>query len=34
MRADMIMLEGNPLDDINATRRIRKVWIQGIEVAA
>ncbi|KAH6871982.1 putative hydrolase [Thelonectria olida] len=34
MRADMIMLEGNPLDDINATRRIRKVWIQGIEVEA
>ncbi|KAI5460641.1 hypothetical protein BGZ63DRAFT_488630 [Mariannaea sp. PMI_226] len=34
MRADMILLEGNPLADINAIRRIRKVWIQGIEVGA
>ncbi|KAH6874554.1 putative hydrolase [Thelonectria olida] len=34
MRADMILLEGNPLDDIGATRRIRKVWLGGVEVDA
>ncbi|KAF7563316.1 hypothetical protein G7046_g819 [Stylonectria norvegica] len=33
-RADMILLDGDPLVDITATRRIRKVWIQGIEVEA
>ncbi|KAH6896644.1 hypothetical protein B0T10DRAFT_526067 [Thelonectria olida] len=27
MRADMILLEGNPLEDIGATRRIRKVCL-------
>jgi imidazolonepropionase-like amidohydrolase len=32
MRADMILLEGNPLEDIGATRRIRKVWLGGVEV--
>ncbi|KAK3939026.1 hypothetical protein QBC46DRAFT_409619 [Diplogelasinospora grovesii] len=31
-RADLILLEGNPLEDIRATRRIRKAWIRGIEV--
>ena len=34
MRADMILLEGNPVEDITATRRIRKVWLKGIEVDA
>lgn len=34
LRADMILLEGNPLEDIAATRRIRKVWLKGIEVEA
>lgn len=32
MRADMILLEGNPLEDIRATRRIRKIWLRGVEV--
>lgn len=26
MRADLVLVEGNPLDDISATRRIVKVW--------
>jgi len=34
MRADMILLQGNPLEDIGATRRIRKVWLGGVEVDA
>jgi imidazolonepropionase-like amidohydrolase len=34
MRADMILLEGNQLEDIGATRRIRKVWLRGVEVDA
>ncbi|KAJ9138469.1 Amidohydrolase [Pleurostoma richardsiae] len=31
-RADLILVEGNPLEDISATRRIKKVWIRGLEV--
>lgn len=34
MRADMILLAGNPLEDIEATKRIRKVWLGGVEVEA
>ena len=33
-RADLVLLDGDPLEDITATRRIRKVWIQGIEVGS
>ncbi|OLN85723.1 Adenine deaminase 2-like protein 1 [Colletotrichum chlorophyti] len=29
LRADLLLIEGNPLEDIAVTRRIRKVWIQG-----
>jgi imidazolonepropionase-like amidohydrolase len=31
-RADMVLVEGDPLQDITATRRIRKVWIGGVEM--
>jgi imidazolonepropionase-like amidohydrolase len=31
-RADMILVEGDPLQDITVTRRIRKVWIGGVEI--
>ncbi|KAM5354935.1 hypothetical protein ACJ41O_001581 [Fusarium nematophilum] len=31
-RADMVLVEGDPLQDITATRRIRKVWIGGVEI--
>ncbi|GKU21303.1 amidohydrolase [Fusarium langsethiae] len=31
-RADMVLVEGDPLEDITATRRIRKVWIGGVEI--
>lgn len=33
MRADMVLVEGNPLVDITATRKIKKVWIGGVEVS-
>ena len=32
LRADLVLVEGNPLEDIKALRRIRKVWIRGVEV--
>ncbi|KAK2031266.1 amidohydrolase [Colletotrichum zoysiae] len=32
LRADLVLVEGNPLEDINVTRNIRRVWIQGEEV--
>ncbi|KAF6812579.1 amidohydrolase [Colletotrichum plurivorum] len=32
LRADLLLVEGNPLEDIGAVRRIRKVWIQGEDV--
>lgn len=31
-RADLLLVEGNPLADIRATRRIRRVWCAGVEV--
>lgn len=31
-RADLVLVEGDPLVDIRNTRRIRKAWIKGIEV--
>ncbi|KAH8804348.1 hypothetical protein F5884DRAFT_883726 [Xylogone sp. PMI_703] len=31
-RADLILVEGNSLDDISATKKIRKVWIAGKEL--
>ncbi|KAI8710715.1 Amidohydro-rel domain-containing protein [Fusarium sp. LHS14.1] len=31
-RADMVLVEGDPLQDITTTRRIRKVWIGGVEM--
>lgn len=32
LRADLLMVDGNPLEDIKATRRIRKIWKTGVEV--
>ncbi|OLN83102.1 Adenine deaminase 2-like protein 2 [Colletotrichum chlorophyti] len=29
LRADLLLIDGNPLEDITATCRVRKVWIQG-----
>lgn len=31
-RADLVLVEGNPLSDLTATRRIRRVWVEGVEV--
>ena len=33
MRADLVLIEGNPLVNISATRNIKKVWLSGIEHA-
>ena len=33
-RADLVLLDGNPLEDIRNTRRIRKVWLRGIEIVS
>lgn len=33
-RADLVLVQGNPLEDLAASARIIKVWIQGIEVAS
>jgi imidazolonepropionase-like amidohydrolase len=33
LRADLVLVEGNPLVDITATRRIRHVWCAGVEHA-
>jgi N-acyl-D-aspartate/D-glutamate deacylase len=30
-RADLVLLDGDPLRDIRATRSIRRVWCGGIE---
>jgi imidazolonepropionase-like amidohydrolase len=32
LRADLVLVDGDPLDDILATRSIRRVWCDGIEV--
>jgi imidazolonepropionase-like amidohydrolase len=31
-RADLVLVEGNPLQDITATRSIRRIWCGGVEV--
>ncbi|KZZ97722.1 Amidohydrolase 1 [Moelleriella libera RCEF 2490] len=31
--ADMIMVEGNPLDDLDVMSRIRHVWVRGLRVS-
>lgn len=31
-RADLLLVDGNPLDDIKATRRIRHIWKTGVEI--
>lgn len=31
MRADLLLVDGNPLEDIKATRNILKVWVGGYE---
>jgi len=33
MRADLVLVEGNPVESIAATKNVRKVWIGGVEVA-
>ena len=33
LRADLVLLESDPLDDIGATRGIREVWVAGSRVA-
>ena len=30
-RADLVLLDGDPIADIRATRSIRRIWIGGIE---
>jgi imidazolonepropionase-like amidohydrolase len=32
-RADLVLIEDNPLQDITATRGIRRIWCGGVEVA-
>jgi imidazolonepropionase-like amidohydrolase len=31
-RADLVLIEGNPLQDITATQSIRRIWCGGVEV--
>lgn len=31
-RADLVLVQGNPVEDITATRRIKRVWIAGKEI--
>ncbi|KAJ3952340.1 hypothetical protein N0V92_011228 [Colletotrichum tropicale] len=31
-RADLLLVDGNPLEDISATRKIKRAWIQGEDV--
>jgi imidazolonepropionase-like amidohydrolase len=31
LRADLVLIEGDPLTDIRATRRIRRIWCGGVE---
>jgi imidazolonepropionase-like amidohydrolase len=32
LRADLVLIEGDPLRDIRATRSIRRIWCGGYEV--
>ncbi|WP_410565796.1 amidohydrolase family protein [Amycolatopsis sp. cmx-4-61] len=32
LRADLVLLDGNPVEDISATRAIRSVWCAGTEI--
>ncbi|KAH0421224.1 amidohydrolase [Colletotrichum camelliae] len=32
LRADLLLVDGNPLEDITATRKIKRAWIQGEDV--
>jgi imidazolonepropionase-like amidohydrolase len=32
-RADLVLVDGDPLTDITATRKIQRIWAQGIEYA-
>jgi len=32
-RADLVLIDGDPLQDITATRSIRRIWCGGTEVA-
>ncbi|WP_410648927.1 amidohydrolase family protein [Amycolatopsis sp. cmx-4-54] len=31
LRADLVLIDGDPLADIRATRHIRRVWCGGVE---
>jgi imidazolonepropionase-like amidohydrolase len=31
LRADLVLVDGDPLADISATRAIRQVWLAGVE---
>lgn len=31
LRADLLLVDGNPLEDIRATQNIRRVWVGGVE---
>jgi imidazolonepropionase-like amidohydrolase len=32
LRADFLVLEANPLDDLANTRRIHSVWMDGVQL--
>ena len=32
-RADLVLIQGNPLENIKITQNIQKVWVNGVEVA-
>lgn len=32
MRADLVLVDGDPLRDISETRKVRRVWCAGVEV--
>jgi hypothetical protein len=32
LRSDLLLVSGNPLEDIKATRRIQHIWKTGVEV--
>ncbi|GKT94465.1 amidohydrolase [Colletotrichum tofieldiae] len=33
LRADLLLVKGNPLEDITATRKVERVWIRGEEIS-